>query len=350
MVRLEEDRVIEKGRLGPGQMLAIDLQEGRLYHDAEIKDFLAARRPFGEWARSITVIDDIIRPSPLPGAGEAATLEREELRRRQVAYGISMEDMELLLQPMVEEAKEAIGSMGDDTPLAVLTDRYRGLHHFFRQTFSQVTNPPIDSLRERRVMSLRTRLGNLGSVLDESEDQCELLQLESPVLTTGEFRAMRRFMGRTAAEVDCTFDPAAGDHALRHALRRIHQEAEDAVRGGATHIILTDEAFGPDRAAMPMILATGAVHTHLTQQSLRTFTSLNVRSMECLDTHYFAVLIGVGATTVNAYVAQEAIAQRHARGLFGDLTLTAAVQRYIQAVDEGPLQVMSKLGTSVIPS
>src|SRR5690625_547075 len=363
MVRLEEDRIIEKGRLGPGQMLAVDLQEGRLYHDAEIKDFLAARRPFGEWARSITVIDDIIRPSPLPGAGEAATLEREELRRRQVAYGISMEDMELLLQPMVETAKEAIGSMGDDTPLAVLSERYRGLHHFFRQNFSQVTNPPIDSLRERRVMALKTRLGNLGNILDEDESQCRLLQLESPVLSNAEFLAMRDYMGETAAEIDCTFKPAPAETAagepdtdrstrstLRSALLRIRQQAEDAVREGKTHIILSDAASGPERAAVPMILATAAVHRHLMQERLRTFTSINVRSGECLDVHYFAVLIGVGATTVNAYLAQEAIAQRHARGLFGDLPLIAAVERYIQAVDEGLLTVMSKMGISVICS
>src|SRR5690606_9731741 len=149
------------------------------------------------------------------------------------------------LQPMVETAKEAVGSMGDDTPLAVLSDRYRGLHHFFRQNFSQVTNPPIDSLRERRVMSLRTRLGNLGNILDEDESQCRLLQLESPVLSTAEYLAMRDYMGDTAAEIDCTFEVpppgTTGDAALREALRRICREADDAVRGGATHIVLTDE-------------------------------------------------------------------------------------------------------------
>src|SRR5690606_9348302 len=127
------------------------------------------------------------------------------LRRLQCSVGITMEDMELILHPMVEDAKEAVGSMGDDTPMAVLSDHYRGLHHFFRQNFSQVTNPPIDSLRERRVMTLRTRLGNLGNVLSEDASQCELLQLESPVLLTAEYHAMRAYMGRTAAEIDCTF-------------------------------------------------------------------------------------------------------------------------------------------------
>ena len=178
----------------------------------------------------------------------------------------------------------------------MLSDRYRGLHHFFRQNFSQVTNPPIDSLRERRVMSLRTRLGNLGNILDEDASQCDLLQLDSPVLTTAEYEAMRAYMGDTAAIIDCTFDVDGGEGALRDAIARACREAEDAVRVGATHVILTDEAMGRARAAIPMILATGAVHTHLIKQHpCGRFTSLTVRSAECLDVHYFAVLIGVGA-------------------------------------------------------
>jgi glutamate synthase (NADPH/NADH) large chain len=261
-----------------------------------------------------------------------------------------MEDLELLLHPMVEEGKEAVGSMGDDTPLAVLTDKYRGLHHFFRQNFSQVTNPPIDSLRERRVMTLRTRLGNLGNILDEDESQCRLLQLESPVLLNEEFEAMRAYMGATAVEIDCTFDPATGENALKDALRRIQREAEDGVRGGCVHVILSDKAFGPGRAPIPMILAAGGVHTHLVRQQLRTFTSLNVRSAECLDVHYFAVLIGVGATTVNAYLAQEAIADRARRGLFGAMSLKEALKRYQMAIDDGLLKIMSKMGISIISS
>ncbi|WP_114392419.1 glutamate synthase large subunit [Oleisolibacter albus] len=346
MVKVDEPTVVEKGRLGPGQMIAVDLAEGRLYHDREIKDWLAGQRPYGKWTSHITALDDLVKKAPV----EPAELSKDALRRHQLAYGITMEDLELILQPMVEDAKEPIGSMGDDSPIAVLSDKYRGLHHYFRQNFSQVTNPPIDSLRETRVMSLKTRLGNLGNILDEDAGQCRLLQLESPVLTTAEFRAMRDYMGATAAEIDCTFDPTAGENALRDALRRIRQEAEDAVRGGATHVILTDEDMGPDRAAMPMILATGAVHTHLIRQQLRTFTSLNVRSGECLDVHYFAVLIGVGATTVNAYIAQEAIADRHRRGLFGTMGLDECLKRYKKAVNDGLLKIMSKMGISIISS
>lgn len=346
MVKINEQAVVEKGRLGPGQMIAVDLVEGRLFHDREIKDNLAAQRPYGNWIGNITVLDDLVKKAPV----EPAELSKEELRRRQLAYGITMEDLELILQPMVDDAKEAVGSMGDDSPIAVLSDKYRGLHHYFRQNFAQVTNPPIDSLRETRVMSLKTRLGNLGNILDEDAGQCRLLQLESPVLTSAEFRAMRNYMGATAAEIDCTFDASAGPNALRDGLRRIRQEAEDAVRGGATHVILTDEAMSASRAPMPMILATGAVHTHLIRQQLRTFTSLNVRSGECLDVHYFAVLIGVGATTVNAYIAQEAIADRHRRGLFGQMSLEECLKRYKKAINDGLLKVMSKMGISIISS
>jgi glutamate synthase (NADPH/NADH) large chain len=216
--------------------------------------------------------------------------------------------------------------------------------------FSQVTNPPIDSLRETRVMTLRTRLGNLGNILDENPEQCDMLMLDSPVLSTAQFNAMRGYMGASACEVDCTFPVAEGEQGLRRAIERIRREAEEGVRSGSVHVILTDENQGPERAAIPMILAVGGVHTHLVKTSLRTFTSLNARVAECLDVHCFAVLIGAGATTVNAYMAQESIADRHRRGLFGALTLTEAVAKYKKAVDKGLLKVMSKMGISVISS
>ena len=346
MVKLDEVEIVEKGRVGPGQTIAVDLDHARFYGDAELKDRLAARQNFGAWVKHIREIDHIVRAD----ATEPVAFTGEALRRRQIAVGVSLEDLELILHPMVEEANEAVGSMGDDTPIAVLSERYRGLHHFFRQAFSQVTNPPIDSLRETRVMSLKTRLGNLGNVLDEDASQCDLLQLESPVLSNAEFQAMAAYMGTSAVIVDATFPVSDGEAGLRAALDRIRSEAEEGVRAGATHVILTDEAQSEARAPIPMILATGAVHTHLVRQSLRTFTSLNVRAGECHDVHYFAVLIGVGATTVNAYLAQEAIADRQRRGLFGDMSLKTAVQRYKKAVDKGLLKVMSKMGIAVISS
>jgi len=346
MVKVDESEVIEKGRVGPGQTIGVDLDEARFYADEEMKDMLSGRQAYGAWTKHIRQIDHIVKSD----AAEPVLFEGEALRRRQLAVGTSMEDLEVILHPMVEDAQEATGSMGDDAPIAVLSEKYRGLHNYFRQAFSQVTNPPIDSLRETRVMSLKTRLGNLGNVMDEDSSQCDLLQLESPVLSSAEFAAMRATMGTAACVVDCTFAAADGEAGLRDALARIRREAEEGVRAGSTHVILTDEAMGPERAAIPMILATGGVHTHLVRSSLRTFTSLNVRSAECLDVHYVAVLIGVGATTVNAYLAQESIADRHRRGLFGTLSLKDAVARYKKAIDKGLLKVMSKMGISVVSS
>ncbi|GAB5471194.1 MAG: glutamate synthase large subunit [Rhodospirillales bacterium] len=351
MVRIDEDRVIEKGRLGPGQMLAVNLHEGRLYKDGEIKDYLAKRHAWASWVSRSE--EKVAGPTCAKSQAKQSEMTREELRRRQLTYGITMEDMELILQPMVEQAKEAVGSMGDDTPLAVLSHNARPLHHFFRQNFSQVTNPPIDSLRERRVMTLRTRLGNLGNILDENDEQYRFLLLQSPVLTSGEAQTLETHLAGRVATIDCSFpiaEAAAGAPTLSEALTRIRREAEDAVRGGAEHVVLSDAAAGEERAPIPMILATGAVHAHLMRQRLRTFTAINVRSGECLDVHYFAVLIGIGATTVNAYLAEAAIADRHARGLFGQRSLAECLAAYKTAIGDGLLKIMSKMGISVISS
>ncbi|MDN3565947.1 glutamate synthase large subunit [Paeniroseomonas aquatica] len=346
MVKVAEDLVVSKGRVGPGQCIGVDLETGTFYGDAALKDALSARHPFGRWTERTTRIDEIVRAE----AHEPEILRGEELRRRQLAVGYTLEELETILHPMVEDSAEAIGSMGDDTPIAVLSGHYRGLHHYFRQTFSQVTNPPIDSLRETRVMTLKTRLGNLGNILDEDPTQCDMLMLDSPVLSNSEFGAMRQYMGATACEVDCTFPVEEGEAGLRRAIDRIRREAEEGVRSGCAHIILTDQHQGAARVPIPMILAVGGVHTHLVKHSLRTFTSLNIRSAECLDVHYAAVLIGAGATTVNAYLAQESIADRHRRGLFGDTPLPECVAHYKKAVDKGLLKVMSKMGISVISS
>ena len=346
MVRIPNAEVAEKGRIGPGQMVAVDLKKGAFFHDKEIKDNLASKHSYREWMKNTTHLDSIIKSSKAPKFAFA----KEELVRRQAAYSLTMEDLELILHPTIVDAKEPIGSMGDDAPLAVLSETYRGLHHFFRQNFSQVTNPPIDSLRETRVMTLNTRLGNLGNILDEAPDQCELLQLSSPMLTTMQFNAMRKYMGDTAGNIDCTFDAHGGERALREAIARIQAEAEEAVRAGKRHLMLSDENVGVNRAPVPMILGAGGVHTHLIRQKLRTFTSINVRSGECLDVHYFAVLIGVGASTINAYLSEEAIADRHRRDLFDDMSLDECLKRYQKAVGDGLLKVMSKMGISVISS
>jgi len=344
MVPVDEMNVREKGALGPGQMIAVDMREGKLYHDKDIKNRLANSQPFGEWVEKVVDLNAILRDVP-----EKAVYTGAELRKRQIAAGYSVEELENILAPMAEDGKEAVASMGDDTPPAVLSKQYRPLSHFFRQNFSQVTNPPIDSLRESRVMSLKTRFGNLKNVLDEDGSQTDIWILESPFIANTEFNVMMKTFGAKVTQIDCTFPASADQEALREGLERIRAEAEDAVRSGASHLVLTDEHQSPSKVAMPMILATSAVHSWLTRKGLRTFTSINVRSAECIDSHYFAVLIGAGATTVNPYLAQDSIADRIDRGLL-EGSLEDALRRYRDAIDAGLLKIMSKMGISIISS
>ncbi len=344
MVPVDEARAVEKGALGPGQLLAVDMKKGVLFHDREIKDKLAKALPFGEWVGKINDLDDALK-----GVPEAPLFEGAELRKRQIAAGYTVEELEQVLAPMAEDGKEMIASMGDDTPSAVLSEKYRPLSHFFRQNFSQVTNPPIDSLREYRVMSLKTRFGNLKNVLDEDSSQTEIVVLESPFVANAQFDELVKQFNAPMVEIDCTIAVDAGQGALRRGLERIRGEAEEAVRSGAGHLVLTDHHQGEAKVPMPMILATSAVHSWLTKKGLRTFCSLNVRSAECIDPHYFAVLIGCGATVVNPYLAEDSVADRIRRGLV-EGTLTEAMARYRAAIDAGLLKIMSKMGISVISS
>ncbi|MFT6674785.1 MAG: glutamate synthase (NADPH/NADH) large chain [Sulfitobacter sp.] len=342
MIPLNEANVIRKGALGPGQLIAVDMAEGKLFHDTEIKDQLAASQPFGDWVGKIVELD-----IPLSKVTEKPLFSGNDLRRRQVAAGYSIEDLEQILAPMAEDGKETLASMGDDTPSAVLSKQYRPLSHFFRQNFSQVTNPPIDSLREFRVMSLKTRFGNLKNVLDEDSSQTEILVLDSPFVGNTQFDELFGHFNADVVTIDCTFEQGGSN--LSAGLARIRDEAEDAVRSGAGHLVLTDQNSNAGHVAMPMILATSAIHSHLTRKGLRTFTSLNVRSAECVDPHYFAVLIGCGATVVNAYLAEDSLADRIERGLL-DVSLTQAIGRYRGAIDQGLLKIMAKMGISVISS
>ncbi len=345
MVPVAETTVVEKGRLGPGEMLAVDLGEGRLYKDRAIKDKIAGEADYAAMTGKFLTIDD------LPAAtAEPLRYDRAELARRQVCAGQTLEDMELILSPMVEGGKEAIGSMGDDTPLAVISDKPRLISHFFRQNFSQVTNPPIDPLRERYVMSLKTRFGNLANILDTGERANAVLVLASPVLTNTDWLRLQAHFGAQAAEIDCTFPAGEGPEALRTAIARIRAQAEQAVREGRSELFLTDEHLDATKVPIAGVLAAAAVHTHLVRKGLRSYASINVRSSECLDTHYYAVLIGVGATTVNAYLAEATIADRHARGLFGEIGMDEALQRHRTAINEGLLKILSKMGIAVISS
>jgi glutamate synthase (NADPH/NADH) large chain len=349
MCALEDARVLRRGRLGAGKMIAVDTERGAFYSEEEIVHRLAGKHPYRRWLESVEDLD-----KKLKGNEPRLFPTREELLRRQYAAGLTLEDLELILAPMMEDGKEAVGSMGDDAPLAVLSDKYRPLSHYFRQNFSQVTNPPIDPLREDRVMSLATRFKNLGNILAQDETQTNVYVLQSPVLTNGMYARMVKELGEAVAVIDCTFEaparPEDAGPALRRALDRIRSEAEEAVLSGRSHVVLTDEKQGAGRVAAPMILATGGVQAHLVSRGLRSFCSITVRSAECMDTHYFAVLVGCGATTVNAYLALDTIADRVGRGLAGKLSLEEAAANFKKAIEAGLLKIMSKMGISVISS
>ena len=350
MVPVDEDEVVFKGSLGPGDIIGVNLKEGKLYENFDLKDKLANEHPYHEWVKKIIRIDKQITSKK-----ESSLFDSQNLRQRKIAAGYTMEELELILHPMVDEAKEATGSMGDDTPIAILSDKYRPLSHFFRQKFSQVTNPPIDSIREQSRMSLKTRFGNLRDVLDSNSYQESVFVMDSPVVTNSIFNKMLKFGKEELVIIDCSF--STNENALKENIKRIQGEAEAAVLSGKQHIVLTDKYkhivltdkyTDETRVSIPMILATAAVHSFLTRKGIRSFISLHVQSAECLDTHYFAVLIGVGATTVNPYLAQECIRERHEKGLFKDYTYEECVERYKKAVDQGLLKIMAKLGISVV--
>ena len=256
LVPIPESRVKRRLHIGPGKLIAVDLKHGRVYDEHEAIDALSAAHPYEAWLDNMVDLEPIIGPGPEP-----RSVSGEALTRRQIAAGYSREDLDLLLDALVRDGKEAVGSMGDDAPPAVLSALPRPLSHYFRQNFSQVTNPPIDPLREAGAMSLKTRFKNLGNILAEEEAQTDVFVLDSPVLTNGMYERMIETVGAgSTVVIDCSYDVPSDDArpgaALRAALDRIMDEAEAAARDGAALIVLTDQAGSADRLAAPMILAT----------------------------------------------------------------------------------------------
>ena len=341
MIQLNEKQISHKGRLGPGEIIGVRIEKGKVYKNSEIKNYLAK-----EYKHFNSQIIDLDRKISV--LNEKNIFSGLELKRRQHAFGLSIEDLEMILHPMAEDAKEATGSMGDDTPLAVLSDRYRPLYHFFRQNFSQVTNPPIDSLRENKVMSLKTRFGNLGNILDFDKLTKEnIYVLNSPVLSNSQFDKLINFFGKNSKIIDCTF---THDENIENSIKNIQRESEIAVRQGSNQIILTDKNISKEKLSIPMLLCVGAINTHLIKNKLRGYVSIHVQTGEALDTHSFATLLGVGATTINPYLALDSLYQRFEKKLFGQFDYEECVVRYIKSVNAGLLKIMSKMGISVLSS
>ncbi|HKE12593.1 MAG TPA: glutamate synthase large subunit, partial [Myxococcota bacterium] len=349
VLEIAPENVLKKGRLQPGRLFFVDTEQGRIIEDEEIKHELVRRRPYREW-----VAQHRVRLKEVPPVEVVHRPNQETRFERQQAFGYTLEDLRLLLPPMITTGVEALGSMGDDSALAVLSDRPRLLFQYFKQLFAQVTNPPIDSLLERLVMSTLSTLGAERNLLGETPQHARLLELEHPILTDEELERIRQISlpGFQAHTLPILFKAAEGGEGLRAALDLLCREASNAVAEGANLLILSDRGLSPDLAPIPSLLATGAVHHHLVREETRTQCGLLVETGEAREVAHFALLVGFGAGAVNPYLAFETIAQLVEDGAYvpEELGCEKATRNYVKAVDKGLLKIFAKMGISTLQS
>jgi len=346
---LPPDQVRFRGRLQPGRMLLVDTAEGRIVGDDELKERMAAAQPYRVWLQeSVLALEDLPEPLPAPG------VERDPagLRRLQAAFGYTLEDLRFLLAPMARDGVEAIGSMGTDTPLAVLSERPQLLFNYFHQLFAQVTNPPIDAIREELVTATDVLVGSTGNLLARGAAGSCQIRLKGPLLRNGELEALRQIRrpGFAAATLSLLFDPRGGGAALAAAMDRICLEADRAIAGGANLLILSDRGVDRERAAVPSLLAVSGLHHHLIRQGTRMRAGLIVESAEPREVHHIALLIGYGAAAVNPYLALATVEQMARTGDLPDTTPAKAARQYLKAATKGILKVLSKMGISTLAS
>ncbi len=349
VVSLDERKVVQKGRLGPGKILAIDTLKGTLLDNDAVKSFVASLQPYSEWVnQGLLELSNIAKPQ----AVYRHPVNLLELTLQQLSFGWDQEQVEELLKPMALQATEPVGSMGDDTPIAVLSRKPRLLYDYFKQLFAQVTNPPIDSIREKIVMSLGTNLGARRSWFEETPLHARQIRLESPFLFDYELVALRTLSDSyfQSAELPAHFPVAAGVSGLEPAIQSLCEAAEAAVDAGNSILILTDRGVDASRAPIPMLLAIGGVHHHLIRVGKRLRCSLVCESGECRDVHHFAALVGFGASAVNPYLAIDSIRSEVEAGKLGDIPLDKAVANFRKAIEAGLLKVMAKMGISTIAS
>ncbi|GAP97815.1 glutamate synthase large subunit [Leptolyngbya sp. NIES-2104] len=360
VVDIPESEVLEKGRLGPGQMIAFDLQKLEVLKNWEIKQRVANAHPYGEWLkqnRKTLHSQDYL---------EATEMDQQALLTHQTAFGYTLEDVEMVIQDMAAQGKEPTFCMGDDIPLAVLSERPHLLYDYFKQRFAQVTNPPIDPLREKLVMSLTMQLGARGNLLETKSEGANLFLLESPVLTEPELDQVRN-SGLETANLSTLFEIAAGPEGLKAAVKTLCEQAAEAVRSGKKILVLSDRLdhsgnftrLNPDQSYIPPLLAVGAVHHHLIRQGLRMKASLIVDTAQAWSTHHFACLMGYGASAVCPYLALESVRQWWSdsktqslmeRGKIKAASLTAVQANFRKAIEDGLLKILSKMGISLLSS
>jgi glutamate synthase (NADPH/NADH) large chain len=351
VIDIAPERVTKKGRLEPGRMFLVDTTAGRIIEDEEIKSELAAAAPYQAW-----MDEHLIQLSDLPPRREL-TPQRTSILRQQRAFGYTEEELRLLVAPMARAGAEAIGSMGTDTPIAVLSKRPRLLFDYFQQLFAQVTNPPLDAIREELVTSLGRTIGPERNVLDSTPEQCHQIAVATPILSNEELAKLRYIdedgagKGHRSVTLDALFEIDGGGAALEKALQSICTAASDAMEAGATIIILSDRFADERLAPIPSVLVTGAVHHHLIRQKSRTRVGLVVETGEAREVHHFAMLIGFGAAAVNPYLAFDSLNDMiRQQKLPSSLSARQANKRYVKAVGKGLLKVMSKMGISTIAS
>ncbi|AEY00539.1 glutamate synthase subunit alpha [Oceanimonas sp. GK1] len=341
------DEVLEKGRVGPGELFVVDTASGKIWNSFEIDDDLKGRHPYKEWMnkhrRKLERFEDL--SDEQAGQGE---LDEQQLRTYQKLFGYSMEELDQVIRVMGENGQEAVGSMGDDAPMAVLSSRARSVYDYFRQMFAQVTNPPIDPLRENHVMSLATLIGREQNVFNETHGHAHRVQFESPILLYSDFHQL---MGLDQTHhkhcvLDLNFDPAEG---LKAALLRLCEEATTAVRDGAVLLVLSDRAIRQDRLPIPAAMAVGAVQRTLVEANLRCDSNIIVETASTRDPHQFAVLLGFGATAIYPYLAYETLARQVADGVL-NMPLRQALLNFRNSINKGLYKVMSKMGISTIAS
>ncbi len=342
------DRVKLKGRLQPGKMFLVSLDEGRIIDDAELKTRLATERPYAEWLRNnLLHIDDV------PGVETPAAPGPERLLNRQMAFGYSIEDLKYILGPMAKNSEEAIGSMGTDTPLAVLSTRPQPLYNYFKQLFAQVTNPPLDAIREELVTSVKTVIGPEGNLLDPEPESCHLISLDSPFIDNqqlAKFKSLRDH-ALQATVIPMLFDATSGPSALAPAMEALCQAADDAIANGAKVLILSDRGVDAAHAPIPSLLAVAGLHNHLVREKKRTRVGLVVETGDAREVHHFALLIGYGAGAINPYLALDSLTQVQADGFIeAGIPAEELHAHYLKAIKKGVVKVMSKMGISTIHS
>ncbi|MFO1117817.1 MAG: glutamate synthase large subunit [Beijerinckiaceae bacterium] len=346
---IPQEKIVSKWRLQPGKMLLVDLEQGRIISDDEMKASLAGAHPYKDWVKRTQIVLEDLKPvDPRSARTDVSLLDRQQ------AFGYTREDIDILMEPMAVTGQEAVGSMGTDTPISAMSDRSKLLYTYFKQNFAQVTNPPIDPIREELVMSLVSFIGPRPNILDhEGSAKRKRLEVRQPILTNADLEKIRSigqiedtFDTRT---LDITYPVENGAAGMREALTRLNERAEEAVKGRYNIIILSDRNTGPDRIPIPALLATASVHHHLIRKGLRTSVGLVVETGEAREVHHFACLAGYGAEAINPYLAFRTLTDM-ADQFPEEVDGKEAVKRYIKSIGKGLLKVMSKMGISTYQS